>query len=389
MINVALIGAGYAARLHCNAYSHVGMVPFTLHTICDSQLDRAKEIQTEFGFLHAEASFAAVLENPEIQVMDIVTPPFLHIDMIKRGLAAGKYVICEKPITGYFGKPEDVKPIGNMVSREKMYRSVLRDMDELRTVIEASKTKFYYAENFVYAPPVRKMAEIIARKKSKILSMRAVIAMKGSSSPLAGDWASTGGGCWARNGVHPLTAMLWLKRMEGKLHGEDIYPVSVLADMTRSTTILNEYEHRHIAAHPIDVEDQAVVTITFSDGTKGAIYAADVCIGGGRNYLDVYTNDAALETKLTDNNLLNTYLLDEDGMDGYYLAEMLPTMVGWNRAFVLDDVIRGHCGELQAFLMAVKKNEDAESNFELAYLVTKTLYGAYVSAQNGSKFDLM
>lgn len=386
--NIAMIGAGYGAFLHGNAYSHAGGVDFRLHTVCDVDIEKAEKIKEQYGYVAATDSFEAVLENEEIDVIDIVTPPFLHAEMVRRAMEAGKNVICEKPLTGYFGNPGDETPIGKKVSKARMYEDVIRQLDGLRETVRNGKGHFYYAENFVHAPAVQKTAEIICLKQSKILSMRAVIAMKGSSSPLAGDWASTGGGCWARNGVHPLGAVLWLKQQEAKARGEEIRPVSVLADMGTLTDILTEEEHRYISAQPIDVEDHAVVTITFSDGTKATIYAADTCLGGGRNYVDVYCNDAAMECKLTDTDVMHTYLLDEKGLEGYYLAEMLPSMTGWNKAFVADDTLRGHAQEMQDFLKALVEDKDAESDFELGYQVIKILYAAYVSAEEGRRIML-
>jgi len=87
-------------------------------------------------------------------------------------LAAGKHVICEKPLTGYFGQSGDVAPIGKTVLKSKMYAEVLKSMDELKKIVDASDKKFLYAENYVYATPIRKAAEIIAARKSKILFLK-------------------------------------------------------------------------------------------------------------------------------------------------------------------------------------------------------------------------
>lgn len=387
-LNIALVGAGYAAFLHVNGYAHVGGVSFTLHTICDVIPEKAESLKEEYGFLYAETDYDKVVANPEIDVIDIVTPPFLHIPMIEKALKAGKSVICEKPLTGYFGREGDPEPIGDKVPKGVMYEAVLEDLAAIQKVAGENAGHFYYAENFVFAPAVRKLAEIVTLKKSRILSMRCVIALKGSSSPLAGSWAATGGGMWARNGVHPLGCVLWLKKMEGLAKGEDIRPVAVVADMGRTTEILSEDEHKYISARPIDVEDHAVVTVTFSDTTKAVIYAADTCLGGSRNYINVYCNDGAYEAKLTDNDLLHSYLLDEDGLEGYSLGEMLPSKLGWNKAFVSDDTIRGYVGEFQDFLTAAAEGRDSDSGFDLAYETSKVLYAAYLSAEQGKRVEL-
>ena len=125
-----------------------------------------------------------------------------------------------------------------------------------------------YAENFVYAPPVQRAAQMLRAKKSKILYMRGELSLNGSSSPLAGKWSGTGGGILMRNGCHPIGGMLWLKQQEAKARGENIRVTSVVADCGVTTDCLLPEDKRHLLVKPEDVEDYSNVTITFSDGTK-------------------------------------------------------------------------------------------------------------------------
>ena len=108
------------------------------------------------------------------------------------------------------------------VPKTVMYEKLLNSIERLKSIIEASDRKFMYAENFVYAPAVLKAAEIISKKKSKILYIKGEESLKGSSSPVAGEWDKTGGGTFLRVGSHPLSAILWLKEQEAKARGENI-----------------------------------------------------------------------------------------------------------------------------------------------------------------------
>ena len=92
--------------------------------------------------------------------------------------------------------------------------------------------------------------------------------------------------------------------------------------------------------------------------------------------------------RITPTNLLNTYFLDEDGLEDVNISEMLPRKLGWNKAFVSDEMIRGYTGELQDFVEAVAYDREPASDFALAYDTTRVLYAAYQSAEEGRRIDL-
>lgn len=385
---IGLVGSGYAAYLHGNAYERVAGVPLRFKTVVDLDIAKAEQVKARYGFEHATTSFDELLADPEIDVVDLVTPPFLHPEMIAKAIAAGKHVICEKPLTGYFGQDGDPEEIGRNVPKSRMYEEVLKTMDNLRKVVEAGDKKFCYAENYVYAPPIQKAAEIITKRKSKVLFLKGEESLKGSSSPVAGSWKHTGGGILIRAGCHPLTGVLYLKQVEAKARGEAITVKSVTADTGVTTACLSQHEHRHISANPIDVEDFASVTITFSDNTKALVISSDTVLGGTKNYVEVYCNDNALMCTLTPTDILNTYFLDEEGMEDVNISEMLPKALGWNKAFVSDEVIRGFTGELQDFAETIYYDREPVSGFDLAYLTTQVIYAAYLSAEEGRRVDL-
>ena len=264
-----------------------------------------------------------------------------------------------------------------------MYERLLTSLDHLKDCVEKSKKKFCYAENFIYAPAVTKAAEIITAKKSKILFSKGEESLKGSSSPVAGEWAKTGGGTFIRTGAHPLSAIIWLKQIEAKARNEKISVQSVFADMAQITPSLNDYEHRHIAARPNDVEDFGTVIITFSDGTKAVVMATDTLLGGSRNYVELYCNDAVINCKLTMSDLMSTYFLDEDGLDDVYISEMLPSKKGWNNPFLEDVIMRGYVDEMRDFMESIYYNREPKSDYWVAHETLRVIYAAYKSAELG------
>lgn len=388
MVTIGMVGAGRATELHMDAYVRVKDIEVRFKKVLAGHIENAQKAKEMYGFEEVAESFDEMLQDPEIQVIDICSPPYTHAEMIIKALEAGKHVICEKPLTGYFGMPGDAEPVGRMVDKRKMYQELLSSMEKIREAVEKTDKHFMYAENFIYAPAIQKMAEVITKKKSRILCLKGEESLKGSSSPVAGEWSKTGGGTFTRTGTHPLAAILWLKQVEARAHGVKIQVESVLADMGYITNTLSEYEHRHIAARPNDVEDFGTAVLTFSDKTKGIIIATDTLLGGSRNYVEAYCNDAALKCTLTMNNMMSTYFLDEERLDDVYISEMLPSKTGWNHPFVLDDIVRGYCAEMQDFMESVAYDREPVAGFEIAYETAKITYAAYLSAEEDRRIKL-
>lgn len=386
-ICIGMVGAGRATELHMNAYRRVCDIPLRFKMIMARRPEQLVVAKERYGFEQLTYAFEDLMNDPEIDVIDICTPPYVHEDMIIRAIQAGKHIICEKPLTGYFGNEgEDL--VGVKTSKVEMYTKLMERLNELKDVIENSDKKFMYAENFVYAPAIIKAAEIIKSKKSKILYMKGEESLKGSSSHVAGEWNKTGGGTFIRTGTHPLSAVLWLKEQEAKAHGKSVSVESVLADMATVTPFLTEYEHRHIMARPKDVEDTGTVILTFSDQSRATIIATDTLLGGSKNYVELYCNDATLNCTLTMNDMMETYLLDEEGLEDVYISEMLPSKKGWNKPFIIDEMVRGYVDEMQDFMEAIYYDREPKSDFKLAYETIKIVYAAYASAETECRWKL-
>lgn len=218
--------------------------------------------------------------------------------------------------------------------------------------------------------------------------MKGEESLAGSSSPVAGRWDRTGGGSLIRVGSHPLSGVLWLKQVEARARGEEIKVRKVCCDTGVATSVLGESERNCIRANPYDVEDLATLTLTFSDGTKALIVASDTVLGGTNNFIEIYAHDAALICRLTPPGNMDTYFLDEKGLEKTVLAEMLPTSVGWQHVFVADEILRGYTGELQDFVESAMQNRQPLSGIDLAAETIRIIYAAYWSAEEGRAIEL-
>lgn len=373
-VRIGLVGSGFAAALHMEAYKRVyGIEPEIISLASTSA--GAGEFAEKYHIPKVFRSLEELLGNESPEVVDICTPPSAHFEQIFQALAAGCHVICEKPLSGWFeaGDPE-------------MLCGVTAQMDKLRRILRNSQGKFFYAENFIYAPAVQKSAELIRAAGDKILFLRGEESHSGSHAAHAALWSRNGGGSLIRQGCHPLTALLYLKQLEGS---EEAKVVSVVADMGYLLPQLKESEKVYMNARPKDVEDLANVVLTFADGTKAHVMAGDMVLGGVRNLIEVYTTGGVYQCNIAPSNQMQVYHVDDEKLASIYFTEKLETKRGWQSIFLEEDTARGYVGELRDFLLCAAGEKNApESGFDLAYETIRIIYAAYLSAQKGGRVDL-
>jgi predicted dehydrogenase len=300
-VRVGLVGTGFVAELHMYAYKRVYGVGAEV-VAAVSRSDQVETFAQKHKIAQTYRDYRALLADPAIDVVDICTPPALHAQMIIDAVRAGKHVICEKPLTGYFGRPGDPAPIGTKVPKAAMYEHVMAELKDLRAAIENSGNLFMYAEDWVYAPALAKTVEILNATSDKILFMKAEESHSGSHAAHAAQWSMTGGGSLIRMGCHPLAAVLYLKRIEARARSETIGVRDVTADVGNVAACLAPSERPFIKANPVDVEDWGMMTVTFTDGTKAVVLSGDMIMGGVRNLIETYTNSGLLFANITPNN---------------------------------------------------------------------------------------
>ncbi|SDW87805.1 Predicted dehydrogenase [Arthrobacter sp. cf158] len=104
-IRVALIGGGgFMGRAHSLGYSvatQLSEVDFRVRKsiLVDVDGDAAALAASALGWEASSADWRSVVASPDIDAVDIVTPPGLHKEIALAAIAHGKHVFCEKPIT--------------------------------------------------------------------------------------------------------------------------------------------------------------------------------------------------------------------------------------------------------------------------------------------------
>jgi len=111
-LSVAVIGAGMAGRAHAAGYRAVntvfgeGLPPVRLAAIADANAELGADAARRYGYEKAVGSWEEVVEDPSIDAISIVVGNNLHRPIAEAAVAAGKHVLCEKPLAGTIADAE-------------------------------------------------------------------------------------------------------------------------------------------------------------------------------------------------------------------------------------------------------------------------------------------
>ena len=104
-VNVALIGQGFMGRSHSNAWGQVNKffdppVRPVMHTVFGQEAENPQAFADNWGWQNASTDWKALVASPEIDLVDVVTPTYLHAEVATAAIAAGKHCASEKPVAG-------------------------------------------------------------------------------------------------------------------------------------------------------------------------------------------------------------------------------------------------------------------------------------------------
>ncbi len=376
-IRAGLVGSGFASKFHYEALRRVYDARVTVSGVYSPTGERRDAFAAERG-IRSFDSLEALIDASD--VLHINTPPATHEAVTVAALKAGKSCIIEKPFTGYFGDGSESFD-GRSFSREA---GLAAAMDSVRRMLEAeaaSSGTIYYAENWVYAPAIQKEREVIEKTGAQVLWLHGEESHSGSHSKYYGIWSHSGGGSIMGKGVHPLTAALYLKAVEGRArNGVPIRPVAVSARTHAVTTAGWFRDEGHLRTSYTDIEDFGGMHVVFEDGTFADIFACELALGGVHNWLGVYANNHRATCRINPNNSFETYNPREENFRDIYTVEKIDTKQGWTFTSPDEDWFTGYQHEMNAFYRSVAEGTPPESDSRLAADTTAVVYAAYVSA---------
>ena len=377
-IKIGVVGTGFAGKFHVECLHRIYGATVTLAGVTSLR----RESREAFGRQHGIPVFDSVEAMlPAVDLIDVCSPPYAHEAGILAAAATGKAIICEKPLTGYFGPTgADDKYRGDKDSKLKMLGESVARMQKIAAAVRKHKVFFGYAENFVYAPSLQKEREIIEKTGAQILRMTGEESHNGSASPVYGIWRFAGGGSLIGKGCHPLGGMLYLKRREGLARaGKPIRPVRVSARTHQLTRLPAYRDAKLIRTDYHDIEDYGFMHVTFADGTVADTLTSEVVLGGIYDYVEVFANNHRTRCHISPTGLVDAYNPRGEQFKDIYLIEKASTKEGWSPAAPDENFTIGYQAELQDFITCAVTGAQPQSDLELALDTTATIYAAYLS----------
>lgn len=195
-VRVGIIGTGRISDLH--AIEYLANPNARIVALCDNAIANAEGRAKAWGVSDARVTddYRQVLADPDVDLVEILLPHHLHLEVALAAIAAGKAVSLQKPMT-----------------------LDLAQADTLVAAAEASSKPFKVFENFIFYPPVMKAKALIAegaigepvtiRLKSNPGASKTAWKVPASAEAWRQDKAQAGGGPLVFDDGHHKFALAW------------------------------------------------------------------------------------------------------------------------------------------------------------------------------------
>jgi UDP-N-acetylglucosamine 3-dehydrogenase len=245
-LTIALLGCGAAARMHSRFLSRVA--PEVTRVFASRDALRAATFARELGGRAAAGGYEEALHAPEIDAVCVLTPPHLHLDLVRSALRAGKHAIVEKPA---------------------FPRSA--DCDIVAADAKHAARHVYVAENYFYKPLAERLRQIVSEGlvgEPRFLLLNAMKEQR--TSGWRDDPTATGGGALFEGGIHWISLLAHLGLAVRRVRAARPGPP---AGLDRSMLVMFEFERGAVASLAFSWETRSVLRglrLSMLFGTAGS-----------------------------------------------------------------------------------------------------------------------
>lgn len=373
-INIGIIGGGFMGKAHTLAYDTIpvyfpesNLVPVK-YFLADINMERARDSAAYLGFEKYTADWRDIVNDPAVDVVDIVVPNNLHCEIAVEALKAGKHVMCEKPMCM------------NTQEAKQMWDAAI-----------ASGKRTYLGYNYRKVPGVAYAQQLVAEGKiGKILNCRAEFLQDWAASPLAPrTWRfqkdKTGTGTLGDIGTHVIDACRFIL-------GTEIEDVTAqVRTWVKERPIVEDGAVDKLGTASgdagklgeVDVDDEVTMLVRFKGGAIGNIECTRNA-WGRKNYfyIEIHGTNGSIIFNYERLNEVQVCFADDPvdqlGFKTIYTGASHPYSI-WNLSGIGIGFSDVRTVEINEYLKCIANDEEYYPNFKDGYNISLVCDGIFAS----------
>lgn len=340
-VGYGLVGSQFITTIHTESIKSVPDAEIL--AVMSPTPGNAEKFAKQHGIPNYFTDLDQMLAMPEIDVIVIGAPNYLHCEITLKAAAAGKHVICEKPLC-----------------------MNLQEADQMIDACKKANVKLMYAEELCFTPKYVRLKNLLDEGAlGKPVLIKQSEKHDGPHAPHFWDVERSGGGVTMDMGCHGIEFFRWvLGRPKIK---------SVYAQM--STTV---HTDKTIG------DDNAIIILEFENGVIAMAEESWTKLGGMDDRAEIHGSEGVAYADVLQGNSIQTYSNKGIG----YAVEKAGNTVGWSYVMYEEAWNYGFPQEFAHFTDCIKNDKQPLVTGEDGRAVLEVIFAAYESAGTGRKVEL-
>jgi predicted dehydrogenase len=341
-VRLAILGAGFVADFYMRALQHVR--GHEVVVVMARSPEKGRALADRYGIAEVAGTVADVVSRDDIDLVLIALPHDLHVEVVREITAAGKALVC-------------TKPLGRNASEAAQCLDMVREAGVWHG----------YAETEVFAPGLVKAKELVdGGAIGKVLSVRAREA-HGHPHAHARIPERMGGGPLRGLGCHCVAIGRWFL-------GPDNLPLEVMAWGDR------------LYRDDVASEDNAVAIVRFADGRIAQVEAGWTHVAGLDVRNEIHGSHGWIGTDETGSTGVNAFA----GRQADYVLEKAGASTGWMTPVAQEPWVYGYHAELAHFIERFAASAPPRQTFEDGLIDNAVIDAAYrsIASRTWERVDL-
>lgn len=261
-IGVAILGTGFGEKVHIPAFQvhHRTEVVSVYHR----EREKANAIATRHNIPHYSDDLTEILALPEVKAVSISSPPFLHYEMAKAALEAGKHLLLEKPTTLNADQARE------LYHTARQYNVIATVNFEFRYVPHWQLLKEYLNQGYI--------------GQTRLIKIDCLVPSRADENRPWNWYAQQekGGGMLGAMASHIFDYIGWLF---GEVHQLSAKLITGIPQ--RPDPVSNELK-------TVDADDTCLISLELKDGTPCQICLSSVTYNGRGHWVEIYGDRGTL-----------------------------------------------------------------------------------------------